>query len=66
MARLQAQFPRIPVMPTDDAGVSASYKEAIAFAVLGFWAWHRFPSSLPAVTGAKAQVILGHMHWPLG
>lgn len=66
MARLQAQFSDIPVMPTDEAGVSANYKEAIAFAVLGFWAWHHFPSSLPAVTGAKTQVILGNVHWPLG
>lgn len=66
MAGLQAQFPAIPVVATDAAGVSASHKEAIAFAVLGFWAWQRFPSSLPAVTGAKAQVVLGDLHWPLG
>jgi anhydro-N-acetylmuramic acid kinase len=64
LANLQAQFPQIPVTATDDAGVPASYKEAIAFAVLGFWHWHRFPGNLPTVTGADQPMVLGHLNHP--
>jgi anhydro-N-acetylmuramic acid kinase len=64
MERLQAHFPTIPVAPTDAAGVSATYKEAMAFAVLGFWRWYQVPSNLPAVTGASSAVVLGHLNYP--
>ncbi|MGF1566984.1 MAG: anhydro-N-acetylmuramic acid kinase [Nodosilinea sp.] len=64
MARIQRQLSDIPVVPTDSVGVSAIYKEAIAFAVLGFWHWHRFPGNLPAVTGAAAATVLGHCSVP--
>ncbi|MFQ4135588.1 anhydro-N-acetylmuramic acid kinase [Nodosilinea sp. PGN35] len=60
MARLQAHLPEIPVQPTDAVGVSASYKEAIAFAVLGYWHRQGFPGNLPSVTGAARAVVLGH------
>lgn len=64
LAHLQAQFPQIPVTATDAGGVPASYKEAIAFAVLGFWHWHRFPGNLPTVTGADQPRVLGHLNHP--
>jgi anhydro-N-acetylmuramic acid kinase len=64
MAHLQHHFPGIPVVPTDGAGVPASDKEAIAFAVLGYWRWQRFPGNLPAVTGATSAVLLGEIHTP--
>lgn len=60
MARLQAQLPGIPVQTTDQVGLSASYKEAIAFAILGYWHSQGFPGNLPAVTGATHPVVLGH------
>ncbi len=64
MDRLQAYCPDCPVMSTDAVGLSASYKEAIAFAVLGFWHWQRFPGNLPTVTGATLPVVLGHLNYP--
>lgn len=64
MAHLQAEFPEIPVNPTDAAGMPASDKEAIAFAVLGYWRWQGFPGNLPAVTGARSAVCLGDLHQP--
>lgn len=64
MAHLQAEFPEIPVQPTDEAGVPASDKEAMAFAVLGYWRWQQFPGNLPAVTGATSAVLLGEVHTP--
>lgn len=62
MARLQARLPETVVQPTDAVGVSASYKEAIAFAVLGYWHRQGFPGNLPTVTGATRPVVLGHSH----
>jgi anhydro-N-acetylmuramic acid kinase len=67
MARLQAHLPEIPVQPTDTVGLSASYKEAITFAVLGYWHHQRFPGNLPSVTGARCPVVLGYVNepWPV-
>ena len=64
LERLRAHLSPIPVITTDDVGISASYKEAIAFALLGFWHWHQVPSNLPAVTGARSAVVLGQLHRP--
>ncbi|HEY9877443.1 MAG TPA: anhydro-N-acetylmuramic acid kinase [Leptolyngbyaceae cyanobacterium] len=65
MSRLQAHLDPVPVRTTDTAGVPALYKEAIAFAVLGYWRWHQIPGNLPSVTGAKAACLLGEIHEPL-
>ncbi|MFH7244520.1 MAG: anhydro-N-acetylmuramic acid kinase [Spirulina sp.] len=64
MAYLQDHFPDIPVAPTDEAGVPANDKEAMAFAVLGYWRWQRFPGNLPTVTGATSATLLGDIHYP--
>jgi anhydro-N-acetylmuramic acid kinase len=64
LERLRAYLHPIPVTATDAVGLSAAYKEALAFAVLGFWCWHRVPGNLPAVTGAKSAVVLGHIYYP--
>lgn len=64
MAYLQQHFPDIPVMPTDAAGVPAESKEAMAFAVLGYWRWQSFPGNLPTVTGARTATLLGDLHYP--
>ncbi len=65
MTRLQAQLPEVLVQTTDSVGVSASAKEAIAFAVLGYWQRQGFPGNLPAVTGASRPTSLGHLSLPL-
>jgi anhydro-N-acetylmuramic acid kinase len=64
MQRLQNHLGSIPVTTTDTHGVSATFKEAIAFAVLGFWRWHDFPGNLPTVTGARTRVPLGEVTVP--
>ncbi len=61
-ARLQSALGSIPVMTTDDFGVSAECKEAIAFAVLAHWHCQGIAGNLPAVTGAKQDCILGVMY----
>lgn len=59
--RLQAHLDR-PVFTTDDLGLNADFKEAIAFAVLAYWRFQGLPGNLPEVTGAKYSVLLGEIH----
>jgi len=60
--RLQAQLQPTVVLTTDDVGLSADFKEAIAFAVLAYWRNLGIPGNLPQVTGARQQVLLGDIH----
>ena len=56
----------IPVLTTDEVGLSADSKEAIAFAVLAYWRFvQKIPGNLPYVTGAKAAVTLGEVFQPI-
>ena len=55
----------VPVMTTDEVGLSADFKEAIAFAVLAYWRQIEIPGNLPLVTGAKKAVLLGEIYPPL-
>lgn len=52
----------IPVLTTDDFGVDADGKEAIAFAVLAHWHCQGIAGNLPTVTGAKRDCVLGELH----
>lgn len=60
--RLQALLDPIPVYTTDDVGLNADYKEAIAFAVLAYWRQQGIPGNLPEVTGAQQPALLGEIH----
>lgn len=62
--RLEELLAPIPVLTTDKFGVSADFKEAIAFAVLAYWRESGFPGNLPQVTGASREVLLGEIHQP--
>jgi anhydro-N-acetylmuramic acid kinase len=64
MARLQAHLPGVAVQTTDAVALSASYKEAIAFAVLGYWHSQGVAGNLPSVTGADRAVVLGRLSLP--
>lgn len=63
--RLQVAIEPISVSTTDEAGVDASFKEAIAFAVLAYWKQLGFPGNVPQVTGALSKVQLGDFHIPI-
>ncbi|MBF2047562.1 MAG: anhydro-N-acetylmuramic acid kinase [Leptolyngbya sp. IPPAS B-1204] len=60
--RLQANLESTQVGTTDDFGLSADFKEAIAFAVLAYWRYWDIPGNLPEVTGARRSVLLGEIH----
>ncbi len=59
--RLQILLQSIPVLTTDEVGLSADFKEAIAFAVLAYWRNLGIPGNLPAATGASQEVLLGEV-----
>lgn len=62
--RLQTHL-QVPVLTTDEVGLSAAFKEAIAFAVLAYWQQRGIPGNLPTVTGASRALPLGDMSQPL-
>lgn len=54
---------KIKLRFSDEFGVPAEAKEAVAFAVLAHETWHRRPSNVPSATGAKRAVILGKISY---
>lgn len=54
----------IRVGVTDDVGVPAAAREAMAFALLARETWEGRPGNVPSATGAKKAVILGKIVRP--
>jgi anhydro-N-acetylmuramic acid kinase len=53
----------VTVRLTDELGLPAEAKEAVAFAVLAYETWNRRPSNVPSATGAKRPAILGKISY---
>ncbi|WP_353929759.1 anhydro-N-acetylmuramic acid kinase [Okeanomitos corallinicola TIOX110] len=60
--RLQLLLGSVTVLTTDDIGLNAAFKEAIAFAVLAYWRQLGIPGNLPTATGAIQEVLLGEVN----
>jgi anhydro-N-acetylmuramic acid kinase len=60
--RLELLLGNVPVSTTDEFGLSAAFKEAIAFAVLAYWRNISISGNLPAATGASQAVLLGEVN----
>jgi anhydro-N-acetylmuramic acid kinase len=63
MGYLQAFLPEVRIMRSNEFGIDADAKEAIAFAVLAYETHRKRASNLPAATGAKHPAILGKTSW---
>jgi anhydro-N-acetylmuramic acid kinase len=61
MAQLRAALPGIEIVPSSRFGVPAEAKEALAFAVLAYEAFHGRANNLPSATGAARGAILGKL-----
>jgi anhydro-N-acetylmuramic acid kinase len=61
MSLLRQPLGDLPVLRSDELGVPAEAKEAIAFALLGAATIDGEPSNVPAATGAKRKVVLGSL-----
>lgn len=59
MRLLRQQLAPARVYVSDEVGLPAEAKEAVAFAVLAYETWHGRPGNLPAATGASKAVVLG-------
>ncbi|MCY7276460.1 MAG: anhydro-N-acetylmuramic acid kinase, partial [Phormidesmis sp. CAN_BIN44] len=61
--RIQSLLSNIPVMITDEVGLNADFKEAIAFAVLAYWRHRKIPGNSPEATGASKAALLGEINY---
>ncbi|HTV60577.1 MAG TPA: anhydro-N-acetylmuramic acid kinase [Verrucomicrobiae bacterium] len=59
MAQLAAALPEIAFLEAERFGVSPEAKEAFAFAILAYEAFHGRANNLPAATGARFAVCMG-------
>ena len=56
---LRAVLPGVDVRVSDELGIDADAKEAMAFAVLGLWTLLGRAAGMPRVTGAREPRVLG-------
>lgn len=61
---LRKSLAPIPVRHTDEEGVPAEAREALAFAILAAYRIRGLPNTLPSVTGATRAVSAGAVHEP--
>lgn len=61
MNHLRGLMPKTLVQTSDNYGLPAESKEAVAFAILARQTWLRRPGNLPSATGASHPVILGQI-----
>jgi anhydro-N-acetylmuramic acid kinase len=61
MEHLRGLLPETRVMTTDEFGLPAAAKEAVAFAILAYQTWRKRTGNLPSATGARRRVILGQV-----
>jgi anhydro-N-acetylmuramic acid kinase len=59
LAELAALLPGVEILPSSHFSVPGDAKEAFAFAILAYEAFHHRPNNLPSATGAKHPAILG-------
>jgi len=65
MRMLQSELSalRLRLRTSDELGVPAESKEAVAFALLAFQSWHHQPSNILAATGATRPAVLGKVSY---
>jgi anhydro-N-acetylmuramic acid kinase len=49
------------VLLSDETGLPSQAKESVAFALLAWQTWHRFPANVPSATGADHATVLGEI-----
>jgi anhydro-N-acetylmuramic acid kinase len=63
MLRGEVALLGIKLQVSDEFGLPAEAKEAVAFALLAYETWHRRPGNVPSATGAKRAAILGKISY---
>ena len=62
MQRLQRLLPAFSLRTTDVNGIPVDYVEAAAFAWLAMRTLNGLAGNIPAVTGAREEVVLGGIY----
>ncbi len=63
VAYLVALLPSLEIISADEFGVPSDAKEAFAFAILAYEAFHQHANNLPTATGAKHPSIMGKISY---
>lgn len=61
LIKLIKEYSNLPVKTHADFKIDDKFKEAIAFAMLGYCTINHTPNNLPVCTGAKKRVIMGEV-----
>jgi anhydro-N-acetylmuramic acid kinase len=61
IAQLASALPGIAIIPSSRFGIPSEAKEAFAFAILAYEAFHARPNNLPSATGAKRPTSMGKL-----
>ncbi len=61
MAQLAAGLPGVEIIPASEFGIPTDAKEAFAFAVLAYEAYHGRANNLPSATGAQRAAVMGKL-----
>jgi anhydro-N-acetylmuramic acid kinase len=64
VAMLRAELPTVPITPFEELGWRSKSREVLAFALMGYAAWHGLPNTLPGATGARRPVVAGKVSRP--
>lgn len=51
----------VPATTFEEQGWASTDREALSFAVMGYFAFHGLPNTLPAATGARRAVVAGKL-----
>lgn len=57
-------LPEVQIFTFEEKGLNSKAREAMAFAILGFFAYKGIPNNLPQVTGAAHEVVMGKLTLP--
>ena len=65
MKLLRNYLPKhIELKTHEDFGISNNYKEAMAFALLGYCTYYKIPNNVPSCTGADKSIVMGKITQP--
>ena len=60
---LKKYFENIPVKTHANFNINDKFKEAMAFALLGYCTINKIPNNLPSCTGAEKKVVMGEISY---
>lgn len=63
MLQADASMLQLRLRTIDEFDIPSQAKEAVAFGLLAYRTWHRWPGNVPSATGARRPVVLGKISY---